>query len=256
MTTIKSEKNQHLLNLSKIFMGYLPAGYPDKSSFLELPELCCKNGMDIVEVGFPSKNPFADGEIIRQAHSVIDHSLSTDINYWRLIRESCSNPLWIMGYREDLVESGMYLKLAQEGLVDAFVIPDNDEDSFDNMQKQLAPLNVDMIRFLRPSCTEEEIRKCFQNSALVYYQLFEGTTGSTKAADSFTEVLSIASEYSHLRILAGFGINSPNQAESLVNAGFDGFIIGTAMVRELNKSVQSLLNFVEQFNYKARRASA
>jgi tryptophan synthase alpha chain len=160
-----------------------------------------------------------------------------------------------MGYSADLVESGIYLELAKEGLVDAFVIPDNDDEAFDKMVNELTPLNVDMIRFLRPNCSEGEMRNCFQNSSFVYYQLFEGETGSAMAADDFTEVLSIAGVYDHLRVLAGFGINTHKQAESLLSAGFDGFIVGTAMVRELNKSVQSLLDFVAQFNYGVRRAS-
>ena len=232
--------------MTNLFMGYLPAGYPDRKSFLSLIKLCCENGMDIAEVGFPSKDPFADGDIIRHAHETIDQTISKDISYWHDIRKSCPCPLWIMGYRADLVDSGFYIDLAKAGLVDAFVIPDNDDKTFSHMTKKLEPYNVDMIPFIRPNDTEEKMRECFTDNTFVYYQLFSGPTGSDIEAEDYTKALSIALDYDHLRILAGFGVNSSDQVRHLLDAGINGFIIGTAMVRELNKSEQNLVDFVRQ----------
>lgn len=246
MSTVYSEKNKSLLDKTSFFMGYLPAGYPDRQKFTSLLESCCKLGMDVAEVGFPSKNPFADGDVIRHAHKAIDCTVSADIDYWRAIRASCPNPLWIMGYFADLVESGAYRKLAEENLVDAFVIPDCDDCSYRRIQKELTPYGVDMVRLVRPNSDEKVIREYFQSSAFIYYQLFNGLTGGSQAMEDFSQVLSIAREYGHIRILAGFGVNTPKQARLLLDAGFDGITIGTAMVRELNASAENLLEFVGQ----------
>ena len=253
MSRVYSKKNRSLLNRSDLFMGYLLAGYPSRQTFLSLLSSCCESGVDIVEVGFPSKNPFADGEIIQNAHNAIDSTIAIDMAYWHAVRESCPKPLWFMGYHADLIETGAYYDLAKAGVVDAFVIPDNNEDTFYKMVEKLAPLGVDMVPFVGPCDTERKLREYFQNNVFVYYQLFMGQTGGNQAAEDFTNVLSIAHEYDHLRILAGFGINTPTQAQMLLDAGFDGFIIGTAMVRKLNKSPQTLLEFVKKVKQETKR---
>ena len=239
-----------------IFMGYLPAGYPDRDGFLALLESATGAGLDILEVGFPSKNPFADGKVIRDTHRAIDHSIAHDMAYWRQIRENCPLPLWIMGYSADLVGSGAYLELARAGVVDAFVIPDCDARTFARITQELAPLNVDMVPLVRPDDSDETVRDYFQDYPFVYYQLFLGETGSKAEIDNFTPMLGIARKYNPLRILAGFGISNPTEAQRLLDAGFDGFIVGTAMVRALNESPQALQALIREIRNGTRRADA
>jgi len=252
MSVAYSDRNKKLLEKSSVFMGYLPAGYPDRQKFISLLESCCKLGMDIAEVGFPAKDPFADGEVIRRAHKAIDYSVTADMDYWRAIRACCPNPLWVMGYLSDLTEGGVYRKLADEGVVDAFVIPGCDDDTFAKMRDELAPCKVDMVRLVSPRDDAEKLRKYFKYDTFIYYQLFNGPTGSNQATEDYTQMLSIAKEYDNLRVLAGFGVNTPMQVRQLLDGGFDGITIGTAMVKKLNISEKNLLDFVEEIANETR----
>ena len=44
---------------------------------------------------------------------------------WKRLRREIDIPIWIMGYREDLIETGFYRELARNRLVDVLVIPEN-----------------------------------------------------------------------------------------------------------------------------------
>ncbi len=70
-----TEKHSHL------FAGYLTAGYPDVENFNSVVKRCSEEGMQILEVGFPSRNPYDDGEVIQEAHSKVDIDLCTKIAF-------------------------------------------------------------------------------------------------------------------------------------------------------------------------------
>lgn len=54
---------------------------------------CCEAGVDILEVGFPAKDPSFDGEVIRAAQEQVDKVLAADVGYWRELRKrsGCSH---------------------------------------------------------------------------------------------------------------------------------------------------------------------
>lgn len=49
------------------FVGYLPAGYPDKESSIAAALELVRNGADVIEIGIPYSDPVMDGPVIQQA---------------------------------------------------------------------------------------------------------------------------------------------------------------------------------------------
>jgi tryptophan synthase alpha chain len=245
MTKVLSARNKAILeNRGKLLVGYLVAGYPDPESFLSILKGCTDAGLDIFEIGFPSTVPFLDGEIIQQAHQAVDRSISTDIEYWKKYRKTIENPIWIMGYKDDLMKGNFYRQLAENGLVDNFVIPDMLEEDRRIMAEELKSYDVNVMAFVNPDMTNQEIEKCLSDEDLIYQQLYAGPTGMTVVEDHFEEILSRAKKHPDVRIFAGFGINTPKRVKQLLASGFDGAVIGTAMVKKLNESPQALFNFI------------
>ena len=68
MKTLYSGKNVQAMKNHKVFIGFLPAAYPNTESFLEIIKNCEACGVDIFEFGYPPQNPFADGEVIKKAY--------------------------------------------------------------------------------------------------------------------------------------------------------------------------------------------
>ncbi len=245
MRGIFSVRNQSVLQRrGKLLVGYLVAGYPDPETFFSILKGCASAGLDIFEIGYPSENPFLDGEVIRKAHQVVDHALISDISYWKRIRSVVNQPVWAMGYSKELQKGEFHTELAQNSLVDTFVIPDIIESERKHMAVKMAQFNVNVMAFVNPDMALEEVRDCFSSESLIYQQLYSGPTGISDVKDHYKEILTIAKEYSDVRIFAGFGINSSERALQLLASGFDGVIVGTAMMQKLNVSPQALYDFI------------
>jgi len=245
MTEIVSPKNTKALeNRGRLLVGYLVAGYPDRDSFLQILRQSVDAGLDIVEVGFPSGNPYTDGEVIQNAHKAVDPAVATDIDYWREIRGAVDAPIWIMGYGEDLVDTGLYLKLAQAGVADAFVIPNIDAPLRRELARELAQYGVDMVGSVNPDTPRDETDACLSREALIYLQLYAGPTGLKVTEDRFPDLLLRAKQHSYTRVFAGFGIDEPERVAHLLDSGFDGVIVGTAMIKHLNRSRSALMQYI------------
>ncbi|WP_187296348.1 tryptophan synthase subunit alpha [Tepidibacter mesophilus] len=248
MKKLFSKRNKAaMLKRGKLFIGYITAGYPQKDSFIPILKKCENEGVDIFEVGYPSLNPFADGEIIRNAQKSVDCSIRTDIEYWKQLRSEIDGPIWVMGYSADLIGTGNYLKIAEAGVADAFVIPDINIDETIKLGEELSKYEIDMVYFVKNG--EPELEKYFEHSSLIYYQLINGPTGSkTTQSDDFSVFLNQSKQYDDIYVFGGFGINSGERAVKLLNSGFDGTIVGTAMISHLNESEESLLSFISDIH--------
>ena len=175
MTIIASKRNEQLAKQEDAVIGYLLAGYPSQSQFMELLHAVEKTALDALEIGYPSQNPYADGEIIKAAHLGVDHARACDLDYWRQIRETVSKPIWLMAYRDDFIADGTYVEFAQEQIMDAIVIPDCTHEEHVRLGKSLQH-QVDVIRFIRPTMSQDEIKRIAANPALSM-ALYNGPTG-------------------------------------------------------------------------------
>lgn len=242
-------RNESFLHACRhYFVGYLTAGYPTRAAFLELLERCEDVGMQIFEIGYPARNPYCDGEIIRRAHQTIEPGLAGDLDFWRELRTHLAHPLWLMGYQEDLMENGAYRQLAENGLIDNLVIPNLTLEERQRLRRELAPLGVDVMGFTSDAQSEEENDAVYRDFPLVYQQLYTGPTGVQNNSDSYLRLLERARRTARGYVFAGFGIGTPQRAEELLKNGFDGVIIGTAIMKKLNESEPALLQFVTDLN--------
>jgi tryptophan synthase alpha chain len=236
----------------RLLVGYLVAGYPGKESFLNLISKCEAAGVDIFEIGFPSADPASDGEVIRNAHQMVDPTICSNADYWGLIRKSITKPIWLMGYKKDLIDTGFYRVLAEKGLIDALVIPDMSCDERISMGDELSKFGVDVVGFVNPEMPDRELEMCFESTAIVYQQLYAGPTGMSVEVDDFEGILKKGRTYKHVKVFAGFGISTPERVSYLLKSGFDGVIMGTAMIKKLNDSEKVLLDFIKELNSAAK----
>ncbi len=248
-----SIRNRNCLTKRKLIVGYLLAGYPEKERFLHILSGCETAGLDVFEIGYPSEAPVADGEVIKKAHRLVDFSIHTDLSYWRKIRETVQAPIWVMAYKKDLIDSGFYRLLAENELADAFVIPDTSLVHRLELMKELRPFGVDVLGFVAPDMDEAEQETCFCSFPLIYQQLYSGPTGMAVETPDYEDILNRAKKHENLHVFAGFGIQSAERAAQLLESGFDGVIIGTAMISKLNISKEELTSFVKDLNNVVNR---
>ena len=245
MIEICSARNRAALDKrGHLLIGFLLAGYPAREDFLEALSLSVTAGVDIVEVGFPSLNPVNDGRILQDANRAADISILDDLAYWVRIRAAVDVPIWVMGYNEELLDVPRYRALAQAGVVDAFVLPALTSAQRIQLAMELQPYGCDVIGFVNPQTTPTEAETCFNNLPMVYMQLYVGQTGAKVEGDAFEPLLHAALLHSDVNLFAGFGIDTPERVAYLLQKGFTGTIVGTAMIKQQNKSVEALLAYI------------
>ena len=248
-----SPSNQAVIESGRNLVGYLLAGYPDRERFFHVAKGCEKQGLTVLEVGYPSKSPVSDGEVIRSAHTQADMSVCSDMEFWRELRRTVHLPIWLMAYSEDLVAGDFYRALCKERLIDALVIPDMYLSHRKRLLNETAEWEVDVLGFLTPESGDDEIADVLEHFPIIYYTLYTGPTGMDHETPSYTHLLKNIYTSSHKGIFAGFGIQTPQQMATLLDDGFAGAIIGTVMIKQLNQSTRELYELVRGFAGKIQK---
>ena len=253
MNAIASKKNGQLMEQENALIGYLLAGYPGRAEFLQLLDAVGQTALDAIEIGYPSKNPYGDGDTIQAAHRAVDHSLVEDMGYWQQIRNTVAKPIWLMAYKDDFITNGIYRKFARAKLMDAIVIPDCSHEEHVQLGQQLLDYQVDVVRFIRPTMSPEEIKRISADAPLLYGQLYSGPTGSgDQKQQNYQTMLEAVIENPKGRIYAGFGIDSREKVQELLSQGFHGTILGTALIKKLNDSPEELIKYLNQIKGAGR----
>lgn len=246
---------QSAFSKGKVFIGYLTAGDGgvDKSvsSFLTLVE----GGVDILEIGMPCENPFADGPTIRNANEralLSGTTPDTVLEIARKIRRATDAPLVLLSYYQPLLQAGnSYLEKAKQAGFDAILVPDL---SIENEHAYLARVRhagLDPILLVTPTTTEERINETVkQASGFIYYASQSGTTGVRKEmAPDFDAKIQSLRQKTYLPIVVGFGIGNRHNAQIAIKHS-DGFVVGSALVSMVaeNRDSATLLEFVKSLD--------
>ena len=235
--------NDCIAQKRKMLVGYFLAGYPDIEGFFEVLA-ASRGGIDILEIGYPSEDPYADGDVIQEAHHRVCLENARSLDYWKRIRTATDSPIWIMAYRRDFIDTGIYLELAKAHVMDAVVLPDTDEDRLDSLAEELKPYQIDIVRIINPEMDASQLTRRLQASQLVYEQLYVGKTGDSHHEEHYREMLAFSKRFTNVTTFAGFGISTPEKVQEVLKNGFDGVIIGTELIRRLNVSLDEFKQFI------------
>lgn len=235
-----SKRNEGLL------AGYFVIGDPNISEFLEIIKDSVSAGIDVLEIGVPSKNPLFDGDIIKRGHErVFQRGINTaypDIACWRRMRDIVEVPVWAMGYCNELVKTGFYKELAVNQLIDGLLIPDCPAEETKKIAAEMGEYGIDIIRFVNSSMSDLEIKNAVDAGAFIYAQLYNGSTGNALAEfDNPRDLLKRIRNCSDSVVLAGFGVRTAKTVRELMDEGFDGVVVGSALMARLERSEKDSL---------------
>lgn len=246
MIKIYSKKNKLIMEKNNPFLiGYLLAGYKNEDEFIKIIKQIPYNTIDVLELGFPSINPYSDGKVISNAHTVVDKNVATSPTYWKKIRETTDYPIWLMAYKDDFITTGIYKEFAKQNLIDAIVIPDSNNEERIKLQEELKQYDVDVIGFVNPLMNEKEMGEVLSKFTFIYEQLYVGVTGSNHSETNYDEMLNYSlTKYPNTIPFAGFGLNNKEKLIEVYSKGFKGAVIGTELLKRYNESKDELFNFL------------
>ncbi|HEY0213225.1 MAG TPA: tryptophan synthase subunit alpha [Paenirhodobacter sp.] len=238
----------------KAFVAYLMAGDPYIETSLAVMRGMPGAGVDIIELGMPFTDPMADGPTIQHAgqralnhHQTLQQTLDMVAEFRK---GDQTTPVVMMGYYNPVYSRGVerFLQDAVKAGIDGLIIVDlpPEEDAELCLPAQAAGINF--IRLATPTTDDARLPKVLQNtSGFVYYVSVTGITGgqAAQAGDVAPEVARIKAR-TDLPVVVGFGINSPEAAQSIAGIA-DGCVIGSAIVKLIGegKPVAEVLARIE-----------
>lgn len=248
----------------KALITYVVAGYPDLETSKQIIENLINNGADIIEVGIPFSDPMADGPIIQKAfvHALENKITPNDcLNMIKSIKNKYRNvPILVMTYANIIFSQGLkkFLKNSLDCGVDGFIVPDLTIEEADKYLHSAKNLNLATVFLTSPNTEHERLSKIISiSTGFVYMVSVYGITGSRSNFEKYTyDSIKRAKKITSKNgkpLAVGFGISSPEDGLRMIEAGADGIIIGSVLVKiisnDLNDKGKLLLNlgdFVQQ----------
>ena len=243
---------------------FITAGDPDLNSSTKILQNLPKAGADIIEIGVPFSDPMADGPIIQKSYK---RALKNGITLEKVLeivkkfrKKNNYTPIILMGYYNPIYQIGIekFLNLAEKSGVDGILIVDLPPENDTEIEESLKKSYIKLIRLATPTTDKKRLKKILRNSSgFLYYVSITGITGT-----NLSNLNKVKKTYKKFKILSkipvvvGFGINTPEKAKS-VSAYSDGVVVGSAIVREIDKNMDQkskISNNVEVLVKKFSRA--
>lgn len=221
------------------FVGYLPAGYPDKEASIAAAIELARNGADVIEIGVPYSDPVMDGPVIQQATTEVlarGFRLPEVFEIVAAVVEATDAAVLVMTYYNLIDRMGaeeFASRLAAAGGAGA-ITPDLIPDEAGEWIAATDRHGLDRVFLTAPSSSPERVEKIVAASrGFVYGVSVMGVTGARdQVSDAAERVVAAAKRAGAERVCVGLGVSTRSHVEEIGRYA-DGVIVGTALVTAL-----------------------
>jgi tryptophan synthase alpha chain len=217
-------------------MPYLMGGFPTLEESVRIGEACVEAGADVLELGMPYSDPLADGPVI---HAAGTEALQAGANVAGVLEVARaladSVPVVLMCYANMVYAPGVEAfveRLDQSGAC-GLIVPDLPQGESAEVLAACDRRDLALVPLVAPTTTTESLALIGARArGFLYTVSVVGTTGERRAlGERFAEVVARAKACTDVPVALGFGISTPAQAVQAADAGADGVIVGTRLVR-------------------------
>jgi tryptophan synthase alpha chain len=217
-------------------MPYVMGGFPNLAESVRIGEACVQAGADVIELGVPYSDPLADGPVI---HAAGTRALEAGANIMGVLEVaralSESVPVVLMCYTNMVMAPGAEAFVERLALAGAcgLIVPDLPLGEAPEVKAACQEHGVALVGLVAPTTTPERMAAIGESTqGFLYTVSVVGTTGEREALqDRFADVVTRAQASTRAPVALGFGIGTPAQAQQAADAGADGVIVGTRLVR-------------------------
>ena len=247
MTVTRGEQGAGAPRLSGI-VAFLPTGYPDPDTFLEVVDAVFAAGAGAIELGIALSPPTLDGPRVVAAFEEVTINLDEQVALieaaaWR------GRVIAVVFASEATTEQLDELlgRLAAAGVWALFVPDLTMERQLEVMEQAPLPLGlfVTAHRDL-PMITEHGGRR----PAFVYLRSSPRATGEPLDREAAAERLADTREAlaGEVPLLVGFGVAEPGQVAELHAGGADGVVVGSLIVETVQDGAEAVGAQVRRLN--------
>jgi tryptophan synthase alpha chain len=217
-------------------MPYLMGGFPTLAESRAIGEACIAAGADVLEIGVPYSDPLADGPVIHEAGTRALAAGATVAGVLEVAAALAAHvPVVCMAYTNLVLAPGpsrFAYRLAEAG-VSGLIVPDLPFEEAPEMLDACDEHGVALVPLVAPTTPDERLAAIGARArGFLYTVSVVGTTGERAAlSDRFAEIIARARARTSVPVALGFGISTPEHARVAADAGADGVIVGTRLVR-------------------------
>ena len=221
------------------FVAYLTMGFPTIEASERAADEAIAGGADVLELGVPFSDPFADGGVIRSAaYEALKNGVTlSDVIALaeRLRTKHPETGLVLFSYYNPVFSMGLdaFARAVADAGIDAVLVVDLPLEERDELLSRLRPYGVGFVPLIAPNTPLERVKESEDGigDSFLYVITVKGTTGErTELPPDLAKRLDAIRAVAHLPIAAGFGISTRAQADE-VSRHADGFIVGSALVK-------------------------
>ena len=217
-------------------MPYLMGGFPSLEGSRAIGEAYAEGGADLVELGVPFSDPLADGPVIHAAGTAALEAgadLHGVLEVGRALTEAI--PVVVMCYANLVLARGPERfadELAQRG-ISGLIVPDLPLEEAADVRAACDAAGVALVALVAPTTPPDRLAAIGAAArGFVYTVSVTGTTGERQGlAGDLPAILARTKAATDVPVALGFGIGTPAAAAEAADAGADGVIVGSRLVR-------------------------
>ena len=215
-------------------MPYLMGGFPTLDASRRVGQAYVAGGADLVELGVPFSDPLADGPVIHEAAVTALRAGARVETVLELAAELASAvPVVLMCYANVVLAQGVEAfagRLAEAG-VSGLIVPDLPLEEAPSIRDACDGAGVALVPLVAPTTPDDRFAAIGGLArGFLYAVSVVGTTGE-RADGNVSAVIERARSATDLPVAVGFGIGTPERALAAAEAGADGVIVGSRLVR-------------------------
>jgi tryptophan synthase alpha chain len=236
-------------------MPYMMGGFPDLDTSRRIGEAYADGGADLVELGIPFTDPLADGPVIQAAGTAALRAGATTHEVLAIGRALSERvPVVAMVYANLVMARGPRRavdELAAHGM-SGLIVPDLPLEESDPVREACEAAGLALVPLVAPTTPDDRMARIGARArGFLYAVSLTGTTGERVAlSETFAALVARAKASTAVPVALGFGIGTPEQARQAADAGADGVIVGSRLVRaaaEADDPARAVHALVAQF---------
>ncbi len=212
---------------------YFPLGDPLVP--VELIDVYAGEGVDVIEIGLASPDPYLDGSAVRQSMARADRSRARrdlDLLLARLSRHRLRPAALLMTYADEnhpgLVDEDFW-----NGLDSLLVVAPEADPLRQTLEATAGLAGLERSAFVALPIGKDAVEAARRAEFYVMLQAAAGVTGPRAAVDpgNAERIAGLRRAGVAAPILPGFGISSGEQARAVVELGGSGVVVGSEALR-------------------------
>jgi tryptophan synthase alpha chain len=228
-------------------IGYFSIGYPTVEESMKIADSYLRNGIDTIEIGYPTDNPYLDNEYIGNTLRCAQQNLSSNDMVFdavdRLLSLRDNLPVILLAYDKSIRAAGVenFMTRAQKsGISDVILVGEEDEST----KETLIANGFQISCYVTFSMPDKEVHLAQNSNGFIYLQA--KSDGKVREG---CETLGKCVEYLRSQgirnpIYAGVGISTPDDVKMVAQAKAEGVFIGSALLKQIGNPEQ-LTSYVQ-----------